>query len=292
MTTTFGHMSLTKFIKDDLVARLCRSELTANDLTYHGIAGRYAVSISPVRAALKELVDEGYFQKGPNHRLNVNAPRVAEAKKKLTVAPTRPKEHLQIIANDFIRQSLSGEAISVREEAIAEQYGLSRTSVRQIFHRLAGQGILEHIPRHGWRLRPFRQADLDSFIEVRTVLERKAMELAWPHLVDADLTQMLEGNRLPKTAGEAPANDNSIHGYLIEKSSNHYIADFFARHGQYYSVLFDWEAQDEKALLAAIRQHRRILKALLARDAEAADRALVHHIRSNHPVLTTILKEM
>jgi len=100
---------------------------------------------------------------------------------------------------------------------------------------------------------------------------------------------MLAGNRLPKNPSEEPANDNSLHGYLIEKSGNHYIADFFARHGQFYSVLFDWEGLDRKALLAAIRQHRRILKALLARNFKAADQALVDHIRSSHPRLTKIL---
>ena len=38
------------------------------------------------------------------------------------------------------------------------------------------------------------------------------------------------------------------------------------------------------ALIQAIRQHREILEALLRRDRPAAERALVNHIRNNHPL--------
>jgi DNA-binding GntR family transcriptional regulator len=283
---------MTAYIKSDLIAQLCRSEICADDLTLHGIAGRYGVSITPVRAALRELIDEGYVKKGENRRLDVDMSRISRAKNSKAVDAEPPKDYFAIIQNDFIRLSVRGEEMAVREEAVAEKYGLSRTSVRQIFHRLAGQGVLVHRPRHGWSLRPFRQSDLDSYIEVRTVLERKALELAWPFLVDADLQAMLDGNRIPKSTSEEPANDNSLHRYLIEKSGNHYIADFFDRHGQYYSVLFDFEAHDRHALINAIRQHRRILKSLLARDFKAADKALVDHIRTNHPSIKVVLERL
>lgn len=280
---------MTSYIKNDLVAQLCRSEIDAEDLTLHGIAGRYGVSITPVRAALRELIDEGYVKKRDNRRLDVDMSRVDRAKSAKAVQAAPPKDYFAIITHDFIRLSVHGEEIAVREEAVAEKYGLSRTSVRQIFHRLAGQGVLKHKPRHGWLLRPFREADLDSYVEVRTVLERKALELAWPYLVDADIKKMLAGNRLPKTPDGEIANDNTLHDYLIQKAGNQYIADFFERHGPYYSVLFDWEARDRNALMNAVRQHRRILKALLDRNYKAAEKALLDHIRSSHPDVTRVL---
>jgi len=282
-------MSMTRYIKDDLMARLYRSEIRAEDLTLHGIAGRYDVSITPVRAALQELIDEGFVTKRSNRRLDVDMSRIARARQSTAVEPVTPVDHVPVITEDLIRLSLKGERLPIREEYITEKYGLCRTSVRQIFHRLAGQGILEHRPRHGWMLVPFQQSDLDAFVEVRAVLERKALELAWPYLVDADLQRMLSANRLPKSSAEKPAIDNSLHNYIVEKSSNRYIADFFARHGRFYQVLFNWEALDRKEMVVAIRQHRRILKALLARNFKAADQALVDHIRSGHPRLTKIL---
>jgi DNA-binding GntR family transcriptional regulator len=160
-----------------------------------------------------------------------------------------------------------------------------------IFHRLAGDGVLKHLPRRGFQLRPFHQKDLDSYIQMREVIELKALDLAWPWLVDADILAMLEKNRLPEKPGDEPQSDNSLHAYLVEKSQNAYIADFFERHGRYYKVLFDWEGLENKEMIETVRQHRAILEALLRRDRPAAERALVDHIRNNHPVLMRIIQE-
>jgi DNA-binding GntR family transcriptional regulator len=76
-----------------------------------------------------------------------------------------------------------------------------------------------------------------------------------------------------------------LHGYLIEKSKNPFISDFFDRHGKYYNVLFEWESLDRETQIQEVRQHREILESLLRRDRPAAEHALVNHIRNNHPVL-------
>src|SRR5262249_33280775 len=132
--------------------------------------------------------------------------------------PQEPTDWGQVIANDLVQLSLEGTPVLLREETTAEKYGISRSSIRQIFHRLAGRGILEHLPRRGWKLRPFRQTDLDDYIDMRVTLEIKALELAWPRLVDEELRAILDGNRLPTSSDERPSSDNSLHAYLIEKS--------------------------------------------------------------------------
>ena len=57
------------------------------------------------------------------------------------------------------------------------------------------------------------------------------MELAWPRLVDEELQAILDRNCLPGNPNERPESDNSLHAYLIEKSKNSYIADFFKHTG-------------------------------------------------------------
>jgi DNA-binding GntR family transcriptional regulator len=111
------------------------------------------------------------------------------------------------------------------------------------------------------------------------------MELAWPRLVDEELHAILDRNRLPANPDDRPESDNSLHSYLVEKSKNSYIADFFDRHGKYYDALFEWENLDRDAQVQEVRHHREILEALLRRDRPAAEKALVNHIRNNHPVL-------
>ena len=160
--------------------------------------------------------------------------------------------------------------------------------MRIIFNRLAGAGLIEHIPRCGWRLRPFRQEDLQAFLEVRELLELKALDLARPYLDQADLQRMLNGNILPRTKNDLPRIDNSLHEYLIEKAGNFYIKDFFQRHGKYYFILFDWEELDRKAAIETVEQHQAILQALIDQNWPAAREALSFHIHNNHPVLNKI----
>jgi DNA-binding GntR family transcriptional regulator len=275
-------MSIATFIKQDLIAGIRSGEIQSDRLTLDSLSKRYRVSATPVRMAVRELIEEKYLKKGDNGRLAIqfDSPGGSAA-----ASPEEPTDWGQVIANDLVQLSLEGVPVLLREETTAEKYGISRSSIRQIFHRLAGRGILKHLPRRGWQLRPFRQGDLDAYIDMRVTLELKALELAWPRLVDEELHAMLAGNRLPANADDRPVSDNSLHAYLIEKSKNPFIADFFDRHGEYYNALFEWESLDRDAQIQEVRHHREILEALLRRDRPVAERALVEHIRNNHPML-------
>ncbi|MBI1347781.1 FCD domain-containing protein [bacterium] len=279
-------MMIATFIKDDLATRLRSGQDLPAPLTIDALSDHYQVSFSPVRTAIAELIDEGLVIKGPNRRLmavpqNKRGTRSA----KLLKLPELPPDPFKIISSDLVKLSLEGEAIFLREEATAEKYGMSRSAIRSILHRLAGEGVLDHVPRRGWRLRPFRQDDLQAFIEVREVLERKALELARSKLVADDLQRMLAANHLPVTGSGQPHIDESLHDYLIAKAGNNYIREFFERQGRYYKLLFEWEDHDRKVAAETVRQHREILTALLEKNWPAARKALTHHILENHPIL-------
>jgi len=259
-------------------------------LTINALAQHYEVSFTPVRTALEQLAEQGLLIKAPNGRLARATPR----KNGSTVEPGEvdlpvPKRNsYAVIASDLVDLSLEGEPVYLREEATAEKYGLSRSAVRNIFHQLAGSGMLDHIPRRGWKLRPFRQQDLDAFSDAREVLELKALELARPHLVDSDLRAMLDHNRLPSSDGEEPVIDNSLHAYFIDKAANFYIKDFFERHGSYFAMIFNKEGENREAAIETARDHRAVITALLNKDWRGARTALSRHIRFNHPVLSQI----
>ncbi|MCA9020740.1 MAG: GntR family transcriptional regulator [Planctomycetaceae bacterium] len=285
-------MSLKNYIKNDLEIRLRSGQELPAQLTLESLAEHYQVSFSPVRIALAELVEEGLLQKGANRRLVRNEEQIKPLKQGQTSElPEPPADMFEVITNDFVKLSLKGEPIDIREEVTARRYKISRSSLRIILNRLAGTGILDHIPRRGWRLRPFRQEDMQAFLEVRELLELKALEMAKPHLKEADLQKILDGNIIPKSEKEAVQIDNSLHEYLIEKAGNYYIKDFFQRQGRYYDILFDWEDQDRETAIETVRQHRDILTALIRKDWRSARKALSYHIRDNHPILSKIIKE-
>ncbi len=284
-------MTLKEYIKQDLAARILSGDEPPSSLTLDRLSARYNVSITPVREAVSELLAEGVLQRDGGRRLTAGQRLLPDYAQSESSRPTTPEERFEMVSQSLVRLSIKGEPVLLREQSTAEEYDLSRTAIRQIFHRLASDGLLEHLPRRGWRLRPFLQSDLDSYIEIRVALERKALGLAKHRLLEEDLMELLERNRLPKNEQEAPKIEDGLHAYLIAKAENSYIANFFARQGRYYEMLFSWEALDRKAALQAVEQHREILESLIARDWEVAADRLENHIRHNHPVLRHLLKE-
>lgn len=284
-------MLIATYIKDDLSARLKSGHELPTQLTIDSLATYYEVSFTPVRTAVAELIDEGLLEKGPNRRLVVPAPTGTRpiSMPKPVPLPTRrvrPQDPYKTVAADLVQLSLNGKAVYLREEATAEKYEISRSAIRYTLHRLAGEGMLDHIPRRGWRLRPFRQKDLQAYIDVREVLELRALELARPKLVQAELERMLECNQFPESPGDAPRIDESMHHYLIDMAGNAYIRDFFERQGRYYRLLFEWEDRTQDVAIETVRQHREVLTALLERNWSQARKALSNHILNNHPLLT------
>lgn len=285
-------MSISTYIKHDLLDRLQSGRPLPAKMTLESVADLYQVSVTPVRAAVNELVAEGVIKKGKNRRLTLVRRSLAssgEAEKSVSTPPQPPPDLLDIVANDFVQLSLGGEPVQLREEATAEKFRVSRSAIRNVFHHLAGSGLIEHVPRRGWILRPFRQEDMRAFLEIREVLELKALELAKPRLVDEDLRRLLDGNRFPESEEDRPRIDNTLHAYIIGKAGNPYIKDFLDRHGRYYDILFDWEDEDRETAIETVRQHREILEAMLARDWPAARKALSWHIQWNHPILSKVM---
>ncbi|GAA4329831.1 GntR family transcriptional regulator [Klenkia terrae] len=66
------------------------------------------------------------------------------------------------------------------EEQITRRYGISRAPVREALRLLAEQGLVEHEPRRGVRVREWSPDDIRQLFEVRHVLERHAVASALP----------------------------------------------------------------------------------------------------------------
>jgi DNA-binding GntR family transcriptional regulator len=283
--------TITGYIQNDLKARLRSGAGLPEKLTLAAISQHYRVSMTPVRLAVQQLIEERVLLKQANGRMKVNPAAVKRLPElDLTALPEPPTDTAAIeatLTDELIRMGLRGQAEHLREEATADRFGIGRTVLRQLLNRLAGKGLVEHLPRRGWRVRPFDEAEMRAYLQVRESLELKALEIARPRLEDADLRRMLQGNR-----GNAdPRLDNELHRYLIEKAGNRYIQDFFDRHGIYYATLFDYAAPETNVVRTMAGQHRIILKALLARDWRKARRALAHHIRSQRPIVRRLLAQ-
>jgi DNA-binding GntR family transcriptional regulator len=281
-------MTLADLVFEDLASRIESQQALPSKLTFSALAKHYKVSLTPVRSAVSRLVAEGYLRTLDNGRLQVSDTLPARGRRKSSLPLELPKDHEATIRADLIRRSLMGDTRYIREAAAAARYGIGRTVLRPILSRLAGQGLLEHVPRCGWRVRKFDKKDLCDFIEVREALELKALEEARPKLQREVLEQFLEGNR-SRGDMQMGALNNNLHSYWIKLSNNRYIIDFFQRQAVYYTTLFDYAAPEAHVVDEMAAQHCEILQALIDGRWTEAKKALVRHIRDQKPIVEQLM---
>lgn len=272
--------TLTERIERDLLRLLAKREPLPFKLSLSGIANHFDVSPMPVRAAVQSLVDRGVMVKGDAGRLTIieeQLPQLSELPEDATGEDEASL--LDQLVKEIIRRGLIQDEHYLRESATAEQYGVGRTVVRRMFSELAGRGLLTHVPRCGWLVRPYREKDTIDYLAVRELLERKALREAFKRLDPKVLRAMRDGN-VHSGPGRPAKLDNRMHAYWIGLCGNRYIKAFFEREGAYYATVFDYAGLEPDASDSMVDQHRAVLDALLERDLDKALAALSKHIQA------------
>lgn len=261
--------------------------------TLSSLAERFDVSISPVRSAVELLVSEGYFKRTKTGRVQLSSSLPTDARKTVerdADTSVRP-DVCALVRLEMIGRGLRGDTDFIREQPLADRFGVGRTALRSVMSKLAVEGLVELTPRRGWRTPRFDKADLRAFIEVREMLESRALELARPRLDRQKLGVFLALNEEPDLNPRAPLS-NQLHDHWIDRSENRYIVDFFARDATYYRTLFAFAAPETDAVLEMAQQHCEILRALLAEEWRRADVALREHIRAQEPVVKSLVERL
>lgn len=283
---------ISTYIQNDLQSRILRGSGLPEKWTLPALAEQYKVSAMPVRIAVQELLQKKLLCRLANGRLAVNPAKLASQKNSSRAeAPVPPADRYQIVMRNILAQSLHGDAAPLKIVPCAEQYNVSRSLMHTIFHRLAGVGLVEHAPRQGWRIRPFRQKDLDAYVDVREALELLALDSAHERLEIEKLRALYALNAPGRTQTQAPI-DNSLHAYWVSKSGNRYIQDFFLRHQPYYDMLLAHAVVKRQQIEESKASHRRILDAVIQQDWTVARAELVKDIRRLSPLLNATIQRL
>ncbi len=153
--------TMVDYIARDLRSRIQTGADLPHSLTLSSLSQLYRVSTTPVRQAVSQLVEENLLIRQDGGRLSINPARTqTESSLPVETPPSRPldvEDWEATLAPEIIRMSLQGESVYLREEATSARLGIGRTVVRGIFGRLAGKGLLEHLPRRGWRVATVRR---------------------------------------------------------------------------------------------------------------------------------------
>jgi DNA-binding GntR family transcriptional regulator len=284
--------SLTSYISKDLENRIISGDLDTDDLSLQSLAAYYKVSITPLRAAVSELVDKGVIIKLKNRRLQANPAmsRKAEPRRTIAIPPTQ-RDWNEVLIKEVVKASLSQNPTYLREDMLSKKYGVGRSIIRQVLSHFAGAGLIDHIPRRGWLAHPLGVNDMNAYLAVREVLEIKALKLARSRL-DTEELRRIRTIGISGAKGNLDNFDNSIHECIINASGNRYIRQFFQQYvARYYNELFFFAAPETSVVEEMSNEHLGLIDALIERRWAAAEKILSAHIFGQAAVLMKLLEK-
>ena len=182
----------------------------------------------------------------------------------------------------------------VDEQALAEQYGISRTPLREALKVLASEGLVTLKPRRGCYVTEISERDLDEVFTVMALLEGQCAKETAQRASDAELTRL---KRIHADL-EAAAESGDINGFFEANQAFHHTLQEIADNRWLLQVITDLRKViklsrhhslfSEGRLEQSLAEHRAILDALLARDAEGAELRMREHISSGRAALARI----
>lgn len=198
-----------------------------------------------------------------------------------------------------IFQDLRDEIIScelppgaeIRENELAQHFGVSKSPIRDALQKLEFEGLVEISPRRGHRVAPISVSDAEDILEMRTILEAAAVRKVAIVATDKQL-QSLDDFRQANTSGmrEFSAYNRRFHHLLCDLSGNERLSASMGRVMENYdrlcSVSLSARTQHTQPMEAALADHVRIIDALQERNGTAAARLSGRHIgRSRKQVM-------
>ncbi len=202
----------------------------------------------------------------------------------------RPLEAPRSLAEDAadrIREGiLSGgfaQGAHLVEARIAEDLNVSRGPVREAFKLLRAEGLLEEEPRRGTFVVSLSPADVREIYGLRAAIEGRAARLlatdpAAPAV--AELRELFGRMEEAVAAGDPPTvfrRDLEFHDGLCRLSGNARLHEVFVRYVPMLRALLRLDERVEASLDEIVTQHRPLVQAIEAGDAEEAARLAEEH---------------
>jgi DNA-binding GntR family transcriptional regulator len=174
----------------------------------------------------------------------------------------------------------------IREKILTEQFGVSRTPLREALKVLAAEGLLELIPHRGTLVTKQSDAEISEVFQVLAALEGLAGELAARNASEENLNEiraMTEELRRSYEEADRPTYfriNQNIHKALLNTAGNetlvkaHELLAHRVQRARYQANLTParWRA--------AVEEHEAITEALCNRDAKKTAELMKDHLLS------------
>lgn len=192
-----------------------------------------------------------------------------------------------VVFNTLRRAILKGElepGERLMEIALANRLGVSRTPIREAIRKLELEGLVVMIPRKGAEVARITEKDLRDVLEVRTSLEKLAIELACERITEEDVKDLqatcqgfsdsLKSDDLTTIAEK----DVAFHDVIFRATKNARLIQILNNlREQMYRYRLEY-LKDTGLHPRLVEEHQKILDAVMRKDKADAVRLIEEHI--------------
>ena len=183
-----------------------------------------------------------------------------------------------------ILNGLYQEHEELKEVAISEEMGVSRTPVREALRQLELEGLVQIIPNKGAYVTGITEKDVKDIYMIRSLLEGLCAKWACEHITKEQMDEMEENVYLAKFHAEKghleqlAELDNRFHDIMYEacdsKMLEHTLKDFH----QYVLRVRKKTLNNANRGLASNQEHEMIMEAIKEKNGEKAQMLANRHM--------------
>ena len=185
-----------------------------------------------------------------------------------------------IVAMDIYR---SRDDIRLDERKLAQDFGVSRTPVREALAQLESEGFVRSVPRRGIYVVRKSKREVIEMITAWAALESMAARLITENASDADIAGLrkmfvtFEGGHLRAHLDEYSEVNIEFHQTIIRMSRNHVLIDLAENLFTHMRMIRRKTIGEKDRADRSIRDHMNIIEALEARDIDRAGELVRDH---------------
>src|ERR1044071_5095719 len=209
---------------------------------------------------------------------------------RLVVAPIDGRETFKSKAYAALRNVIIGSDvyrsradIRLDERQLAQDFGISRTPVREAMAQLEREGFVRSVPRRGVYVVRKTKREVIEMITAWAALESMAARLITQHASDADIAGLrrmfatFEGDKLHAKLDEYSEVNIKFHQTIIKLSGNAVLISLAENLFTHMHMIRRQTIGEEDRADRSIRDHMNIIQALEARDTERAEDLVRQH---------------
>ncbi|MFD7713920.1 GntR family transcriptional regulator [Streptomyces sp. NPDC059785] len=194
------------------------------------------------------------------------------------------KQHALVQLRQAILRGEMAPAQRLVENELAEQFGVTRASIRAALIDLASEGLVERIRNRGSRVRVVTVEEAVAITECRMVLEGLCAAKAAVSVTDEQLAELTAlGERMTKAvAGGEPVSyselNHELHARIREFSGQQVAVELLERlNAQLVRHRFQLALRPGRPQ-KSLGEHLAMIEAIRARDPKAAEEAVRVHL--------------